>query len=151
DWLYYELADHLVLALAIYLCAYAGVVTLSLPGATILTLAGGCMFGASLATGVTVIAATIGATLLFLAARTAFADLLRQRAGPWLTRLRDGFQENAFSYLLFLRLVPAFPFFVVNLVPAFFGMRLQSFVLATFIGIIPGTLVYASVGAGLQD
>jgi len=151
DWLYWQVSDHLALVLAIYVLVYAGVVTLSLPGATILTLAGGCMFGLWLATGITIFAATLGATLLYLAARTAFADLLRARAAPWLKRLSAGFQENAFSYLLFLRLAPAFPFFVVNLVPAFLGVPLRTFVLATFIGIIPGTFVYASVGAGLRS
>lgn len=150
DWLYWQVADHLILVLAAYVLVYAGVVALSLPGATVLTLAGGCMFGQWLGTAVTVVAATIGATLLFLAARTAFADLLRRRAGPWLTRMHDGFQANAFNYLLFLRLVPAFPFFVVNLVPAFLGVRLRTFVLATFSGIIPGTFVYTTVGSGLK-
>ena len=151
DWLYWQVSDHLALVVAIYMLVYAGVVTLSLPGATILTLAGGCLFGLWVATGVTIFAATLGATLLYLAARTAFADLLRARAAPWLKRLSTGFRENAFSYLLFLRLAPAFPFFVVNLVPAFLGVQLRTFVLATFIGITPGTFVYASVGAGLRS
>ena len=151
DWLNEQVAQHLVVVLVAYVLAYAAVVTLSLPGATVLTLAGGYMFGQWLGTGITVIAATLGATLLFLAARTAFADLLRARAGPWLTRMQGGFKANAFSYLLFLRLVPAFPFFVVNLVPAFLGVELGTFVLATFIGIIPGTFVYTSVGAGLKS
>jgi uncharacterized membrane protein YdjX (TVP38/TMEM64 family) len=151
DWLNQQVAQHLGLVIGVYVLAYAAVVTLSLPGATVLTLAGGYMFGQGLGTGITVVAATIGATLLFLAARTAFADLLRARAGPWLTRMHDGFKANAFSYLLFLRLVPAFPFFVVNLVPAFLGVELGTFVLATFIGIIPGTFVYTSVGAGLKS
>jgi uncharacterized membrane protein YdjX (TVP38/TMEM64 family) len=150
DWLSSHVADHLILVLAVYVLVYVGAVALSLPGAAVLTLAGGYMFGQWLGTGATVVAATIGATLLFLAARTAFADMLRQRAGPWLTRMYDGFQANAFSYLLFLRLVPAFPFFVVNLVPAFLGVRLRTFVLATFIGVIPGTFVYTTVGAGLK-
>ena len=150
DWLYWQVADHLILVLAAYVLVYAGVVALSLPGATVLTLAGGCLFGQWLGTGITIAAATIGATLLFLAARTAFADLLRARAGPWLSRMRDGFQANALNYLLFLRLVPAFPFFVVNLVPAFLGVPLRTFVLATFIGIVPGTFVYATVGSGLR-
>jgi uncharacterized membrane protein YdjX (TVP38/TMEM64 family) len=151
DWLNQQVTQHLILVLAIYGFAYAAVVTLSLPGATVLTLAGGYMFGQWLGTGITILAASLGATLLFLAARSAFADLLRARAGPWLTRMRDGFKANAFNYLLFLRLVPAFPFFVVNLVPAFLGVELGTFVLATFIGIIPGTFVYASVGAGLKS
>ncbi len=149
DWLYWQVADHLFLMLTAYALVYAGVVALSLPGATVLTLAGGCMFGQWLGTGVTVVAATLGATLLFLAARSAFADFLRARAGPWLGRMQDGFRANAFNYLLFLRLVPAFPFFVVNLVPAFLGVRLRDFVLATLIGIIPGTFIYTAVGVGL--
>ena len=81
--------------------------------------------------------------MLFLAARTAFRDLLQPRVGPWLSRLQRGFAENELNYLLFLRLVPLFPFFVVNLVPAFLGVRLRSFVIATFFGIIPGSFVFA--------
>jgi uncharacterized membrane protein YdjX (TVP38/TMEM64 family) len=96
-----------------------------------------------------VVAATAGATLLFLAARSAVRDLLQPRVGPWLSKLQRGFAENELSYLLFLRLVPLFPFFVVNLVPAFLGVRLRSFVIATFLGIIPASFVFASVGAGL--
>ncbi|SRR5579885_1457040 len=148
-WLARQVAAHLLLALAVYAFAYAAVVALSLPGAIWLTLAGGWMFGQWLGTVVTVLAASAGATLLFLAARTAFADALRRRAGPWLKRLQDGFRADAFSYLLFLRLVPLFPFFVVNLVPAFLGVRLRVFVLATAIGIIPATFVFTTAGAGL--
>ena len=96
-----------------------------------------------------VFAATAGATILFVAAKTALGDPLRARAGPFLKRMEDGFRENALSYLLVLRLIPAFPFFVVNLVPAFLGVRIETYVLGTFIGIIPGTFVYASVGSGL--
>ena len=76
---------------------------------------------------------------------------LSPSAGPWLRRLQDGFKADAFSYLLFLRLVPLFPFFVVNLVPAFFGVRLRPYVLATLIGIIPATFIFATFGAGLGD
>jgi uncharacterized membrane protein YdjX (TVP38/TMEM64 family) len=151
DWLARLVAAHLPLALLGYMLIYAGVVALSLPGATVMTLAGGWLFGQWLGTAATVLAATAGATLLFLAARTALGDSLRRRAGPWLQRLRQGFQADAFSYLLFLRLVPLFPFFVVNLVPAFLGVSLRSFVLATLIGIIPATFVFNSFGAGLGD
>jgi len=148
-WLAAEVARHLPLVLLAYLLVYALSVALSVPGATALTLAGGWMFGQFLGTAAAVLAATAGATLLFLAARSALADSLERRAGPWLQRLQAGFREDAFSYLLFLRLVPLFPFFVVNLVPAFAGVRLQTFVLATFIGIIPATFVFATAGAGL--
>jgi uncharacterized membrane protein YdjX (TVP38/TMEM64 family) len=150
-WLAAQVAAHLPLALLAYALIYAAVVALSLPGASALTLAGGWLFGQLLGTAVTVLAATGGATLLFLAARSALADSLEQRAGPWLRRLEAGFRANAFSYLLFLRLVPLFPFFVVNLVPAFAGVGLRSFVLATLLGIIPGTFIYATAGAGLGD
>jgi uncharacterized membrane protein YdjX (TVP38/TMEM64 family) len=151
DWLARLVAAHLPLALLAYMLIYAAVVALSLPGATAMTLAGGWLFGQWLGTVATVLAATAGAALLFLAARTALGDSLRRRAGPWLQRLREGFQADAFSYLLFLRLVPLFPFFVVNLVPAFLGVSLRSFVLATLIGIIPATFVFTSFGAGLGD
>ena len=96
-----------------------------------------------------VVGATIGATAVFMAARYLLADLLRAKAGPWLAKMEAGFKEDATSYLLVLRLVPGFPFFVVNLVPAFLGVPLGKFVISTFFGIIPGTFVFASIGAGL--
>jgi uncharacterized membrane protein YdjX (TVP38/TMEM64 family) len=96
-----------------------------------------------------VIAATCGATVVFLIARTALGDSLRQKAGPAMRRMEAGFRENALNYLLFLRLIPVFPFWLVNLVPAFLGVPLATYVLATLVGIIPGSLVYASVGNGL--
>lgn len=138
-----------VLAPAGFILAYALAVALSIPGAIFLTLAGGLLFGVVAGTLYVVAGATLGATLLFLAARTALGDLLRAKAGPWLAKLEDGFRRDALSYLLFLRLVPAFPFWLVNLVPAFLGVKLTTFVLGTFLGIIPGTLVYVSVGNGL--
>ncbi|HSK38381.1 MAG TPA: TVP38/TMEM64 family protein [Arenibaculum sp.] len=141
--------DHVLLAAGAYVAVYALAVALSIPGAVVLTLAGGFLFGTGLATVCVVAGATIGAVGVFLAARTAFAGALRRRAGPWLTRLEAGFAENAFSYLLVLRLVPLFPFWLVNLVPAFLGVPLGTFALATLIGLIPGRFVYASVGNGL--
>ena len=95
------------------------------------------------------IAATVGATLVFLAARYLFADAARKRLGAVGERLNAGFTENAFSYLLFLRLVPAFPFFLVNLAPAFTAIPVRTYVLATLIGIIPGTFVYVNLGQTL--
>lgn len=133
----------------VYLAIYAAAVALSLPGAVILTLAGGFLFGTAVASGLVVIGATLGACLVFLIARTALGDALRARAGPWLSRMEAGFARNAFSYLLVLRLVPLFPFWLVNLVPAFLGVPLGTFAAATLIGIVPGAVVYASVGAGL--
>jgi uncharacterized membrane protein YdjX (TVP38/TMEM64 family) len=143
-------AVNLAAALALYALAYVAAVAVSLPGATILTLTGGFLFGPWLGGSATVIAATMGATGVFLAARTALADSLRGRAGGWLERLREGFARNAFNYLLVLRLTPIAPFFIVNLAPAFLGVTLRDYFFATLIGIIPGTFVYASVGASLR-
>lgn len=138
-----------VAAALLYVLLYALAVALSVPGALILTLAGGFLFGTVPATALVVVGATLGAVLLFLVARTALGGTLRARAGPWLARMAEGFNRDAFSYLLVLRLVPVFPFWLVNLVPALLGVRLSTFALATAIGIVPGSLVYASVGAGL--
>jgi uncharacterized membrane protein YdjX (TVP38/TMEM64 family) len=142
-------AQNGVLASMAYVLIYAAAVALSLPGGAVLTIAGGFLFGTLLGGVLVVVAATTGATLLFLIAKTALGDPLRARAGPFLRKMETGFQENALSYLLVLRLIPLFPFFIVNLVPAFLGVNLRTYVLATLVGIIPGSLVYASVGAGL--
>jgi uncharacterized membrane protein YdjX (TVP38/TMEM64 family) len=144
-------AAHYLQAVLAYMTIYVLVVAFSLPGGAVLTVAGGFMFGAIAATCYIVVAATAGAILLFLAARSALGEPLRARAGPWLTKLAAGFHDNAWSYMLILRLVPLFPFFVVNLVPAFLGVSLRCFAVTTFFGIIPATCVYALVGTGLED
>ncbi len=138
-----------VLAWVVYALLYAAATAFSLPAGAVMTIAGGFMFGPFLGGTLTVIGATVGATAVFLAARYAFADILRSRAGGAIQKMEKGFQENALSYLLFLRLIPVFPFFLVNLVPAFLGVRVGTYVLGTLIGIIPGSLVYASVGDGV--
>jgi uncharacterized membrane protein YdjX (TVP38/TMEM64 family) len=138
-----------VWSVVVYIVSYAAAIAVSLPGGAVLTIAGGFLFGTGPATVYVVVGASIGATILFLAARTALGEPLRARAGPGLKRMEKGFQENAFSYLLFLRLIPLFPFVLVNLVPAFLGVPLRTYVVATVIGIIPGTFVYASVGNGV--
>lgn len=142
-------AEYYLLAALAFIALYAVVTGLSVPGAAVLTLSGGFLFGAVGGTAYAVIGATIGATAVFWAARTAFGDALRARAGKAIGLMREGFRRDAFNYLLFLRLVPAFPFFVVNLVPAFLGVSTRTYVLATVIGIIPGGFVFATVGAGL--
>ncbi|MGA6978699.1 MAG: VTT domain-containing protein [Pseudolabrys sp.] len=144
-------ASHQMLAIFVYVGIYITVVAVSLPGAALLTLTGGFLFGIAVGASAAVISATVGATLIFLMARTALGEPLLRRAGPRATQLARGFREDAFSYLLFLRLVPAFPFFLVNLVPAFAGVRLGPFVAATAIGIIPGAIVFALAGAGLDS
>ena len=143
-------ARNYALAIALFMLVYGAAVASSVPGASFLTLSGGFLFGTFTGGAAAWIAATIGATLIFLAARTAFGDLLRARVGGWLERLGSGLREHAFSYLLVLRLTPIAPFFVVNLAPAFFNVGLRDYVLATLIGMIPGAFVYASVGAGLR-
>ena len=142
-------ARNVVLAGAAYVAVYVAVVAFSLPGATVMTLAGGLLFGAALGTGLTVVAATIGATLVFLLARRIFGADALARLGPRAERLAAGLQRDAVSYLLVLRLVPLFPFVLVNLVPAFAGVRLPAFVLTTLFGILPGTAVFSLAGAGL--
>ncbi len=144
-------AGNLVLAVTGYVVIYAFVVALSLPVAAPLTLAGGFLFGWLAGGLATVMAATLGAVLIFLLARGALAGPLSRMAGPRLDKLRSGFQENALSYLLFLRLVPAFPFWLVNLAPALLGVPLRTYVIATFLGIIPGTFAFALTGAGLDS
>lgn len=133
----------------VFIVLYAAAITVSLPGGAVLTIAGGFLFGTILGTTYVVVGASIGATALFLAARTALGEPLRARTGPALKRMEKGFQQNAFSYLMFLRLIPVFPFWLVNLAPAFLGVPLRTYVVTTVIGIIPGTFVYASVGNGL--
>lgn len=131
-----------------YVGIYIFAVAISLPTAGFLSIAGGLLFGAWIGGLLTLFAATIGATIVFLVARSAFGASLAAKAGPRLDRLRDGFNADGFNYLLALRLVPAFPFWLVNVAAALLGMRLGPYVLATAIGIVPGTFVYCSVGAG---
>ena len=124
-------------------------IALSVPGGAILTIAGGFLFGIVPGTLLVLVGATVGATIVFLIARTALGDALRAKAGPRIRRMEEGFRRDALSYLLVLRLIPIFPFWLVNIVPAFLGVPLRTYVLGTFVGIIPGGFVYASVGNGL--
>ena len=142
-------AAHGAAAVLAFIALYAVMVSFSVPGALVMTVAGGFLFGTLGGAACSIAGATLGAIAVFLAARTALGGLLRDRAGPSLARMRAGFQENALSYLLVLRLVPLFPFWLVNLVPALLGVSLKVFVVGTLFGIIPGSLVYASVGNGL--
>jgi uncharacterized membrane protein YdjX (TVP38/TMEM64 family) len=142
-------SEHEIMAALAYVGCYIAVIAFSLPGGAVMTITGGFLFGMWIGTTLTVIGATIGATALFLAARTALGEPLRAKAGPAIRRMEEGFQEDALSYLLVLRLVPLFPFWLVNLAPAFLGVPLGIYVLGTFFGIIPGTFVYTSVGNGL--
>lgn len=143
--------SHYLLALGGFIVLYIVVVALSIPGAAFLTLTGGFLFGWLIGGMVVVLGATIGAALVFLIARSAFGDALLRRGGAQIGKLVEGFRESAFNYLLFLRLVPLFPFWAVNLAPAIAGVKLSTFVAATAIGIIPGTMAFALAGASLES
>jgi uncharacterized membrane protein YdjX (TVP38/TMEM64 family) len=144
-------AEHEITAFAAYVGLYVVVVMLSIPGAMVLTVAGGVVFGTLMGALGAIAGATVGATVIFLIARGAVGEILIRRAGPRLAKVAAGFREDAFCYLLFLRLVPLFPFWLVNLVPALAGVRLAPFVGATALGIIPGSLAFAFFGSGLES
>ncbi len=148
-WLIESVGEHAVLSALIFFVFYATMIAFSIPGGAVMSVAGGFLFGQWFGLLYNISAATLGATILFLAAKWAIGDVLRKRAGPWLQRMEDGFRENAFSYLLALRLVPAFPFWAVNLAPALLGVRLSTYILATFVGIVPGGFVFSTFGAGI--
>ena len=146
-------SNFLLTVLGFILC-YVLIVTFSLPGALIATLTGGFLFGTFFGAAVNVTAATIGATLIFSAARMGLGDKLKARmdaSDGMVAKIKKGLDENQWSMLFFIRLVPAVPFFVANLIPAFLDVPLRRFVISTFLGIIPGSLVYTSVGAGLGE
>ncbi len=140
-----------LLAVLAYMGIYIAVVAFSLPGAAVMTLTGGFLFGLVFGTIFTVTAATMGATCIFIAARTSLGATLKEKAGPWMAKFEKGFQENEISFLFLLRLVPVVPFFIANLLPAFFGVKLFNYVWTTFLGIAPGSAVYTSVGTGLGE
>jgi uncharacterized membrane protein YdjX (TVP38/TMEM64 family) len=145
------IAAHEAAAVAAYVALYIAAVALSIPVGFYLTVTGGILFGAVLGGAAAVVSATIGAICIFLIAKSAVGDYLVRRAGPLAQRLAQGFRDDAFSYLLFLRLVPIFPFWIVNLVPALVGVKLSTFAAATFLGVIPATFVFAFVGEGLDS
>lgn len=142
-------ASHTTFALLLYAVTYVTIAALSLPGAGVLTITGGLLFGVWLGAPTSIVAATLGATIIFLVARTTLGAALAERAGPWLERFRDGFAKEGLSYMLFLRLVP-FPFFIINIAPALLGVPLKTFVLGTFLGIIPGTFAISYLGDTLD-
>lgn len=146
--------SNMLLTVITFVLAYVTIVAFSLPGALIATLAGGFMFGTFGGSFLSVTGATLGATIIFLAARHGFGEVLKHRmdaSAGTVGRISKGIDENQWSMLFFMRLVPVVPFFVANLVPAFLGVPLYRYVISTFLGIIPGSLVYASVGAGLGE
>ena len=145
---------HFVLTLGAFALAYVGIVALSLPGGLMATLTGGFLFGVWPGALINVASATAGAVVIFLAARWGLGDRLARQMGTGdglVRRIKSGIDDNQWSMLFLIRLIPAVPFFVSNLVPALVGVPLYRYVLTTFFGIIPGTVVYTSVGAGLGE
>lgn len=144
-------AEHRVFSIIAFIAVYALAVAVSFPGASILTILAGLLFGWFVGGIAAIVAATLGATIVFQIAKSSFGDVLVKRAGPFLSRISTGFADDAFNYMLFLRLVPAFPFWLVNIAPALANVKLRTFVITTFLGIIPGTFAFASIGAGLDS
>jgi len=149
DYLLSFTETHAAVAAVLFVLVYVAVTGLSLPGAVILTLAGGFLFGAVLGTLFVNLGATTGATLAFLVSRYLLRDWVERKFGKWLGPVQQGFAQNAFSYLLTLRLIPLFPFFVVNLISGLTRMNVGAYVVATALGIIPGSFVYAYAGRQL--
>lgn len=145
-----SVAAHPLLAAAAFFVVYVLVVTFSFPVASILTIFAGFLFGWVAGTAIVAVAATTGASILFLAARNACAEAIRKKAGPFLDRFAAGFRADAFNYLLILRLAPLCPFFLVNIAPAFFNVSFRTYVAATFLGILPATFVFTCLGGGLD-
>ncbi|MFT5170805.1 MAG: putative membrane protein YdjX (TVP38/TMEM64 family) [Candidatus Marinamargulisbacteria bacterium] len=139
-----------ILFIAAYMAIYIISTGLSIPGATILTLAGGALFGSFLGTGIIVLSATLGASLAFLAARFLFRESLESRYASNLKKFNTGVEENAWNYLLFLRLIPLFPFFLINIVLGLTRIDLRVFFIGSFFGMLPGTFVYANAGYHLS-
>ena len=143
--------NHYVYAVLIFMSVYILCISASFPVALVLTLTGGLLFGVFWGALYVVISATIGSSVLFFIVKFALKDWEAKRTARWVNKMRLGFQHNAFSYLLVLRLMPIFPFWVVNIVPALLGVRAKTFILATFLGIIPASIIYASVGKSLNS
>ncbi|RBI84350.1 TVP38/TMEM64 family protein [Rhodosalinus halophilus] len=145
---------HYAASAAVFVLTYVGIVAFSLPGATVATLTGGFLFGVFPGTLLNVAAATAGATVIFLAARAGFGEQLAARMDAsegLVRRMKAGIDAHQWPMLFLIRLVPAVPFFAANLVPAFVGVPTHRYVVSTFFGIMPGALVYTSVGAGLGE
>lgn len=150
DWLCSTMRKGGFPATIAFVLGYAALVTVSVPGAAIFTITSGFLFGAWLGGVYALIGATLGASAAFLAVRAGLSGLVA-RAGPRLRRLEAGFRRNALSYLLVVRLVPIFPFWLVNLAAGLTGMRLGTYVVGTFFGMIPATFIFASLGSGVGD
>lgn len=140
---------HWIASLAVYGVLYTVVVALSLPLALVMTLAGGFLFGPLPGGLAALTAATLGSTVSFLACRTAFGDLVTRKAGPTISKLAEGFRKDAFSYLFTLRIIPVAPLLLINVAAGLAEVSTRTFITASFIGMAPGSFVYAFLGSGL--
>ena len=137
------------LALLVFTLVYAGAVAISFPGASFLTIIGGFLFGLIPGTIAVVTGATFGATVIYFVSKSALGDALTKKAGGFVKKMEQGLRENELSYMFLMRLIPGFPFWVVNLVPGALGVKFRNFLISTFFGIMPGTFVYVSIGNGI--
>lgn len=144
-------ADNLVLSFAIFVLIYAAATIFMLPGALWITIAGGLLFGLAGGALATIVGATLGASILFFAARTSIGAALRERAGPFVTKMERGFREDELSYMFFMRLFPAVPFPIANIAPALLGAKYRNYLLTTAVGIIPGVVAYTWIGFSLRS
>ncbi len=149
-WLDQNIAQNFLLVLGLFILIYAGATAFMVP-ASYLTIAGGVLFGLAFGTAATVIGATVGASILFTIARGTLGTALRRIVGPFIDRMRAGFNQDALSYMFALRLIPAFPFAVVNIAPALFGAKYRDYLITTFFGIMPGSLAYTWIGVAIGD
>ncbi|MEM1149804.1 MAG: VTT domain-containing protein [Pseudomonadota bacterium] len=143
-------SNNLILAVAIFIGIYALATTFMMPGALWITIAGGLLFGLVGGSLATIAGATLGASILYFAAKTALGKALRERAGPFVRKMERGFQEDEVSYMFFMRLFPAVPFPVANIAPAILGAKYRNFVMTTALGIVPGVVAYTWIGFSLQ-
>jgi uncharacterized membrane protein YdjX (TVP38/TMEM64 family) len=150
-WLLGFVAGAPALASMLFMVIYAAAVAVSVPGVAILTVIGGYLFGWFYGTALVLVAATIGASVVFVLTRSALGDGVRARAGPMLQRFAEGFRRHALSYGFALNLVPIFPYALIIVVPAACGVGLPTFVAGLFLGLIPGTFLFARLGSGLQN
>jgi len=151
DGLKAMVGSHYLVALGGYMLVYVACIALSMPGGALLTILGGFLFGWLVGGVATVIAATAGATIIFLIAKSSFGAFLAEKAGSRAKTFAEGFRRDAFNYMLFLRLVPLFPFWLVNIAPALFNVSSRTYVVSTFIGIIPATFAFSMLGASLDS
>lgn len=145
-----KLEDNFLFVLLAFIGIYMAATAFMVP-ASILTIAGGFLFGVWIGAPATVIGATIGACILFIAAKTSIGEALKSIAGPFIEKMEAGFNESPFSYLFSLRLIPIFPFAVVNIAPAILGAKFRDYFITTLFGVIPGTIAYSLIGSGLRE